>query len=473
MAADMATVIFTNSTALTIPNQTFLNNNINNLTINGAGVSTAQSLNVLGNLVLTAGTLDIGATTFSYQGSSITRTSGDIDADAGNLEFNNSSALTLPSSLIKNGIIDNLTMNGAGDVTLGQSITVNTSIALANGILNIGNYNLTLDGTVSGTPGASKYIATSGTGFLKKKYTTSGSFTYPIGDGAYSPITINFNSGTFSSAYASARTDNTKHGSNISTSNYINRLWEVTQTGISAFNCNVTCVYDDNDIVGNEANIYCGKYNGTIWTLGNLANAANNTLTFNNNNSFSDFTGGELSAMPVTWLFHRCKAQNGKVQITWGVSEEPATGIYTIERSAEGRHWMPLGAKTPSAPSFTSLTYQFVDAAPLMQNYYRIKHTEKNGEVQYSDICYTQALMAEKPVIRMDAGTGSLSVSFAHDTELGTVALFDITGRKLKTADITGKTTHISTSDLPPGIYELLIESPSYRHSEKLMLTHH
>lgn len=436
----------------------------------------------LRNLTISTGTLSVAAgKTLTINGKLIIGSGVTVNLNGtGVIAYGNNADLEVTTSTTISDAIwpgsgspTDFIVNGSGiTVTLDKSRTLSGSLTLTEGVLTLGNFNLTVSGGISGGS-TTAYVNTGGSGKLIRSLSGTGQIAYPVGNGGYSPITLNFTAGTFSSANASVRVEAAKHPSNIATNSFINRYWEVNQSGISNFNCNVTCTYLNGDINGVEADIYAGKFNGSVWSLGSPASIGDNTLIFNNASSFSDFTGGELSAMPVTWLFHRCKAQNGKVQITWGVSEEPATGIYTIERSAEGRHWKPLGAKTPSAPSFTSLTYQFVDAAPLMQNYYRIKHTEKNGEVQYSDICYTQALMTEKPVIRMDAGTGSLSVSFAHDTEFGTVALFDITGRKLRTAGIAGKTTHISTSDLPPGIYELLIESPSYRHSEKLMLTHH
>jgi hypothetical protein len=321
-------------------------------------------------------------------------------------------------------------------------------------------------------------VNTDNTGTLRKVFSATGSFTFPVGYTAnsslnfYDPITLNFTSGTFAGgAYAAVRAPNLKHSNNISSGHYLNRHWMVTQSGITSFNCNVTCVYSNYDIVGDEANIYCGKYNGSQWYLGSQADAATNTLTFNNNTSFSDFTGGELSAMPVHWLFHHCKPHNGKVQLSWGVSEEPATGIYTIERSAEGRNWKALGTKTPAGSSFTPTTYQFVDAAPLTQNFYRIKHTENNGEVQHTEICYAQLSAAEKPVIKTDAAGTEVVVSFELLGEhAGTLTLFDATGRKLKSSAMNGKTGRIQTADLPSGIYELLLEGPGIRHSQKVMI---
>ncbi len=112
-----------------------------------------------------------------------------------------------------------------------------------------------------------------------------------------------------------------------------------------------------------------------------------------------------------------------------------------------------------------------MDAAPLTQNFYRIKHTENNGEVQHSEICYAQLSTAEKPVIKTDAAGTEVVVSFELSGEhAGTLTLFDATGRKLKSSAMNGKTGRIQTADLPPGIYELLLEGPGIRHSQKVMI---
>jgi autotransporter-associated beta strand protein len=364
-------------------------------------------------------------------------------------------------------------VNGSGiTVTLDKSRTISGNMTLTSGVVTLGNYDLTVTGSLTGG-GATAYINTGGTGKLIRSIATATQVTYPVGNVAYSPITLNFASGTFNSAYVSVRTDNTKHGSNISNTHYINRHWVVNQTGITGFNCQVVCNYTNGDIPpgASEANIYCGKFNGSIWTLGNLADAANNTLTFSNNTSFSDFTGGELSAMPVSWLFFNCKPDKNHINLNWGVSEEPATGIYTIERSIDGRNWEAIGTKTPSGQSFTTTSYHFADLRPLLQAYYRIKHTENLNEIQYSEMCFAQMKPEEKPKIKMDVTNNQIIVSLPTLSEnTSTISLYDLCGRKLKHILATKTHGHITTSDLPSGIYELIIEHPGYRHAEKILI---
>jgi hypothetical protein len=469
------------TTNLGIAGNLSIENNCNLYMDYGAGAASGK-LTILGNIDI-AGNLSLGD---AVGGDLIlygnwTKTGGTFNSNNRLVEFAGTTNSTITNSAGEtfSYLKINKTDATTNIVDIACDVTITHQLFLTDGLLALGTKHLTIASSATITGGSDdSYVNTDNTGTLRKVFSATGSFTFPVGYTAnsslnfYDPITLNFTSGTFAGgAYAAVRAPNLKHSNNISSGHYLNRHWVVTQSGITSFNCNVTCVYSNYDIVGDEANIYCGKYNGSQWYLGSQADAATNTLTFNNNTSFSDFTGGELSAMPVQWLFHHCKPHNGKVQLSWGVSEEPATGIYTIERSAEGRDWKPLGTKTPAGPSFTSTTYQFVDASPLTQNFYRIKHTENNGEVQHSEICYAQLSTAEKPVIKTDAAGTEVVVSFELSGEhAGTLTLFDATGRKLKSSAMNGKTGRIQTVELPPGIYELLLEGPGIRYSQKVMI---
>jgi len=170
-------------------------NVLQNLTINRTSTGTVTLGNALtlgGNLTLTDGTLTLGANTLTYSGSSITRTSGTIDASNANatLAFTNTSALTLPASLFS-GNVNNLTMNGAGGVTLGSATTVAGVLNLSSGdIITSSTNTLTLSSTASITNGgSSSYIE----GPLDRTLANGSSFSYPIGGNStnYRPINLN------------------------------------------------------------------------------------------------------------------------------------------------------------------------------------------------------------------------------------------------------------------------------------------
>ena len=253
------------------------------------------------------GTFDAsnGAVTFTGAGNlklaSTVSSLGTLTAGSSTVTYDGSSGQTIPET----NTFYNLNVNNSGGVTVNADATVNNGLGLTNGLVTLGDNDLTLgaSATIIGTPSATNMIVTNGTGVLKKMFSGTGSFTFPVGDNTgtaeYSPATLNFASGTFAGgAYAAVNTTNTKQPNNTSTTDYLNRYWSVTQSGISLFSCETTFNYLAADVAGTEADIYGGQYKDSAWTVLNAVDAANNkfqaTVT-----GFSDFTGVEVST-PTT-----------------------------------------------------------------------------------------------------------------------------------------------------------------------------
>ncbi|MFH2143462.1 MAG: T9SS type A sorting domain-containing protein [Bacteroidota bacterium] len=167
---------------------------------------------------------------------------------------------------------EKLTLNNASGATLATNSSVNGNFTFTSGRMTLGSYNLTLGTATSivGTPSSTAMFLANGTGELRKLYSTPGSFTFPVGENTgtieYSPITLNFTSGTFgASAYAGVRVIDAKHPNNSASTDYITRYWRVVQNNISSFSCGVTGTYLTADIVGTEANMFTGKWNSPNW----------------------------------------------------------------------------------------------------------------------------------------------------------------------------------------------------------------
>jgi hypothetical protein len=126
-------VKFAGSTAQTIPAAAFVSNSVAGLEIaNSSGVALNGDLTVSAALTLTSGVITVGANTLTISANTLTRTSGGINASNANatLDFANSSALTLPTSVFSTDIT-NLTISGAGGLTASGDITVNGVLNLA------------------------------------------------------------------------------------------------------------------------------------------------------------------------------------------------------------------------------------------------------------------------------------------------------------------------------------------------------
>ena len=309
------TVVFNgNSTAIngTSTTQTFNNITVNKtagqtlsvggstttLNIGGAFTQTSgnftapATMSVTGNTTLTTGTFTAPTNlnlngSFTNNGATFTAGSGTVSMNGSGVSIGGSTSTTF----------NNLTINNAGGTSLGISATINNLLTLNSGRLSIGANNL-IFGTsalaIAGTLNANNMIVATGSGQVRKLANSNGSFLFPIGDIAsvaeYSPITVSFSSGTYAGgSYYGVNVTNAKHPNNTTISNFLNRYWSVTQSGITSYIASVTATYLTADIVGIETGQAAARYTGSIWVK--YGALGSNTLTASSLTSLGDFTG--------------------------------------------------------------------------------------------------------------------------------------------------------------------------------------
>src|SRR5438045_6277786 len=132
----------------------------------------------------------------------------------------------------------------------------------------LNNRNLILGPTtpaIAGTLGENNgMIVTNGSGEVRKNFTFSFAYTFPVGSSSteYSPVSLNFTAGTYAAgAYAGVKVVNAKHPNNANTTNYLNRYWTVNTSGITNLVYGVTATYVAADVVGGDpTKIAMGKY---------------------------------------------------------------------------------------------------------------------------------------------------------------------------------------------------------------------
>jgi hypothetical protein len=168
-------------------------------------------------------------------------------------------------------------------------VTINTTLTLTNGIIDLGNNNMTIGttATITGNSSSNYIIADVNNGInalLRKNFAAAGTFLYPIGDSTasdlgsqYSPITLAFTGGTYGGSAATAVEDIKNINLNAST-DYITRYWRMSSTGISPASYTATANYLATDVVGTEANCISNQWNGLTW-LNNGNNTGTNVLT--------------------------------------------------------------------------------------------------------------------------------------------------------------------------------------------------
>jgi hypothetical protein len=409
------TIIFTNTSAIALPASIFTSNTVNNCTMNGAGgVTLGGSTTISGSLVLSSGTLTVGANTLTLSSTSVTRTSGYIDASnaSATMAFTNTSELVLPSSVFT-GNVKNWTMNGVGGVTLGDALSITGTLTLTSGKLNTQGYTLSLgtsSANVSISGGSSSaYIVAYDNGVnigkVKHYINSVASYFFPIGDASnYTPLTYSHKIGATlaSGINIDVYTKPVKiPGLNPMITHYLNRFWEVTPTGITVANYDISYTYGSTpgEITG-LGTLYPIKLSGTTWykptgttfTTGTeigTGSVSGNTLTWTGLDSFSSFggAGNQIVALPIGLISFTGKNTGSDNELKWVTASEKNNNYFTIEKTIDGTIFDVLGVVNGAGTSNDILNYQFTDYNVSKQiNYYRLKQTDFDGVSNYTDL---------------------------------------------------------------------------------------
>ncbi len=267
----------------------------------GAAVDADGTFDATGGAVTSysGGALNLGGTVTSL--GTFTPATGTVTYDGTNQ--------TLPAGTS----FYNLKINASGIVTLSGNVTVGGTLILTDGagLIDTNGHTLIANGAIENDSGGSgidafdidHMIISNGTGKLRRP-ASAGGHQFPMGtnngSAQYTPATLNFTGGTFGGgAYAEIGVKDAKQPNNTSPTNYLNRYWTVTQSGITGFSCDTTFNYAAADVTGTEADIYGADYNGSAWTTFNAVDSVNHKFSCSNVGSFSDFTG--IASYTVTY----------------------------------------------------------------------------------------------------------------------------------------------------------------------------
>ncbi len=434
---------------------------------NSTGVTTEQNLTTSTALTLTSGALSIGAYTLTLNGT-ISQTSGSLTGGTtSNIAIGEAGLrLDLPAVTL-----NNLSLDRAAGSTLTGNVTVNGTLTLTDGVLNVGANTLTFGSaaTVAGSPGTSVHVqATSG--LLRKDYSGTGSFTFPIGDGAaYSPITLDFSSGSFASGYTTVSVTNAKHPSNVSATDFLNRYWTVSSSGITGFSCDVSAQYADGDINGTESAITGGKYSSGTWTdLGPVTTGSN--LITGTVSGFSDFTGGEAAAFPVEWLAFEARAEGGMVRLDWATASEQNSDFFAVERSSNRLGWETIGLVDAAGNSSELQEYGFDDLQPLAgKAWYRLRQVDIDGGFSFSNVVEVSDLQVARLKAWPNPVQQQISVEMNGNDQV-TATLTDLSGRELIRQVLFPGAAVILVQQLPAGMYLLHLQSESGSWTEQKIM---
>jgi hypothetical protein len=333
------------------------------LTISAGSGATVQ---LAGNNPTISATLTIASGTFNDGGRTVTVqntvSNSGTHAGSGVITLTNpSGAITLSGT---GGQYENLTLNDADGATYScSSCTVDGTLRLSSGVLNLGTNNLTVssDGTIvngSGSSGFSDFTTANmiitagntGDGGLGRAVSGGGgtqTLLFPLGlSGKYTPARASVTPNSSAGGTIIIRAVDASHPSVGSPTSLLTYYWRQTSTGFStAPSSKFAYQYDAADISGTEAQLTSGVIGSGFSWLTNASTAdvddTNNRVFYPDDDSGSagntttltsgDFTAANAFTNPQ--VFYSRNATAGVSEVDWNTT---STWSLTAHSGSDG-----------------------------------------------------------------------------------------------------------------------------------------
>ena len=274
--------------------------NTGTITMNSAEVLSASVPLIINN----GATLDVSTNNYALTLGGNFSKSGTFTARNGTVTFNGTSTQVLGGTSATT--FNNLTLNNASGLTLGNNENVNGTLAFTSGKIATGANTLILPTTATVTGvNASNYV----NGKVQRAFTNaSPSFTFPIGDTSlYDSLTLTFTGITTGGNVTASVTESDCSAigtSGIDSTESINHCWTLTNASTVFTSYAATFNYgngSDVDSGATPANFIAQRYNGSTWSTLTLSGTPSGTSTsVSSVTAFGDFAIGEPPGLGIS-----------------------------------------------------------------------------------------------------------------------------------------------------------------------------
>lgn len=160
--------------------------------------------------------------------------------------------------------------------------------------------------------------------------------------------------------------------------------------------------------------------------------------------------------LPVELLQFEAVASGGVVLLNWATATEKQNDYFTVEKSTDSRNFLELGQIKGAGDSQVENHYSMTDPQPVKGvNYYRLKQTDYDGGIVYSDIVPVRFEGAG--VLSVFPNPASESITILHPEGAGIISIYGTEGKLLFTQTIDGANAKsgyaYSLSGLSNGMY--------------------
>ncbi len=178
--------------------------------------------------------------------------------------------------------------------------------------------------------------------------------------------------------------------------------------------------------------------------------------------------------LPIELLNFEAKPNQGTVILTWETQSETDNDYFTIERSIDGVSFKKLGEVNGNGTTTVSLAYTFIDRSPQNgDNYYRLKQTDYNGKVSFSDIriANLESIKIAVSIVPVPVTREYFDLNYNGSESQVIYEIFDVFGIRIQSDFIqNNETKTINIGDLSNGLYILKLSGKLINHTEKMLI---
>ena len=351
-------------------------------------------------------------------------------------------------------------------------LAANTQIAslFFNGAgkkVELGNFDLTLTESI-GQFGATEYVQSNGTGSLiKDDLANATSFTFPIGNSSYNPLSITNNTGTAEWFSVRVRDEIYEYGTwgNALTNPRVKRTWDIgKETPNANAGLGVDFVFNwNNDDVSSPAPTTYALFhhdpNANGWEEVVVGNPNHSGTSF----SFSGYTGNfspfgigdQTQPLPVDLLYFDAQCGNGSLDFSWATASETNNRVFVVEQSADATLWQSIGEY--EGAGYSSSTNSYTLKVPFEQvqgPYFRLYQEDFNGTRAYFQGLHRECVGfsgAEWQLAPNPARIESYALGLEQDLDY---RICDLQGRVVQLGRLSEANSYrLDLQGLAPGMY--------------------
>ena len=246
-----------------------------------------------------------------------------------------------------------------------------------------------------------------------------------------------------------------------------------TQTQTTS-NSSPSRVYVEHTSAGTSASSNAKTWNFNWHTPSSFSGGATFYVVINEADGDMSYNGDYIYAktfsttvLPVKWLDFSASQVDNSVQLNWSTALEINNDFFQIERSADGKLFIPIGNINAQGNRQVKSYYSFNDDQPLPEKaFYRIKQVDQDGKFDYSKIVTVEGKLNAEPLISYNQTESEIQIS--HATDIKSVNVYGLNGQLLQTASSKGSNRY-DVNKMPNGIYLVEVNGADNKWFKKLI----